>query len=260
MGGDAYQAKHMTFGAHRAAFTVVAVVAVAGLLTAVALALINKPDGDNSAGLAADSRSATPARSMPPRTSKSASSPSAPAVATGAAQGTSAKPTAAKKPASPTVEFAETNTYCSGWRSTPEGSEVLKARGCVRVTGHDAAFGVAVRNDSKDQVTASVLVQYLYGGDPKDCPLSRYPAAGIVINPGDIWYSSLANCSVPNLGTHQFQAVSTAVENPDGTTSMNNGRNVYSPTMSISSTGALTCRDMDDTWGTCAPFEYVSGS
>ncbi|MFT9870620.1 hypothetical protein ACMZ5A_29165 [Bacillus mobilis] len=173
----------MTFGAHRAAFTVVAVVAVAGLLTAVALALINKPDGDNSAGLAADSRSATPARSMPPRTSKSASSPSAPAVATGAAQGTSAKVTAAKKPASPTVEFAETNTYCSGWRSTPEGSEVLKARGCVRVTGH-----------------------------------------------------------------------------PDGTTSMNNGRNVYSPTMSISSTGALTCRDMDDTWGTCAPFEYVSGS
>ncbi|MGX1668079.1 hypothetical protein [Streptomyces sp. NPDC055400] len=231
----------MTFGAHRAAFTVVAVVAVAGLLTAVALALINKPDGDKS-------------------TSSPSADRSAPAVPTGTAQGTSAKPTATKKPASATVEFAETNTYCSGWRSTPEGSEVLKARGCVRVTGHDAAFGVAVRNDSKDQVTASVLVQYLYGGNPKDCPLSRYPAEGIVINPGDTWYSSMANCSVPNLGTQQFQAVSTAVENPDGTTSMNSGRNVYSPSMSISSTGGLACRHMDDTWGTCAPFEYVSGS
>ncbi|MGW1027922.1 hypothetical protein ACWD4J_30270 [Streptomyces sp. NPDC002577] len=259
VGGDAYQAKNMHFGAHRAGFIAVAVVAVVGLMSAVALALINK-SGDDTRGLVGapqpgetpTSASASPSQSAPSPTADSPSTTPSAALSKSPAS----KPTNTVKAESPIQPFTGSNIYCGEWRS--QNSDRLQARSCVRIDGYGATFGVAVKNVGKSQVTVSVLVQYNYGSY-RDCSQGRYSVDGVIINPDHTWFSDLGQCSAANLTDHNFQTAAWAIENPDGSVNPKVGDVRYSPTMFFDTKGQPICK-IDGNWGSCDSMAYVPGS
>lgn len=117
-----------------------------------------------------------------------------------------------------------------------------------------ATFGVMVKNVGKTQVVARALVQTSGLGGAPGCPQGRYSPTNLRIDPGGIWFSDLARCSVGGLNGKQFQTLGSAIEDPDGTGDIQQGAAVYSAHASLTN-GKLTCR-IGEVWTSCAPNAY----
>lgn len=253
VGGNAYQAKHMHFGGRSAGLTLVGLAAIGALTYLV----VHAGSGAGGGQVPADSAHSPTVASASPSPSKSPSkSPSgtastsadskpkaeAPAAAPG-------EPKAAPKPATPSNPYSGQHLYCGSWRGSPSGSNLL-ASACTQVTGHDAAFGVMLKNVGKSQITVGMTVKYVHG-TALDCPGGGYTSRGIRIDPGQTWYSDLGGCSVGSLndGT-SFQASAVALETSDAHASLNLGGTRYSPTAAFNSAGELRCKN-GSSWSSC---------
>ncbi|MFF1341309.1 hypothetical protein ACFVYT_25875 [Streptomyces sp. NPDC058290] len=181
-----------------------------------------------------------------PSPSPSASTPSTPSVAAAAAPQPPASPTPSATPtrrtATGSAAYPSQNVLCTTiWYSTAvPGIQFQPCTQAVSGTG-GAQFGVKVQNTTTGQQVVTVLVHGYVTAVPKDCQGHRGAWREIVIDPGQTWYSDLAQCSLGNeVKGYRVQSGARVASGSASDAEVENSALHYAQGFDISTTGKAT--------------------
>ncbi|MET9886364.1 hypothetical protein ABZZ20_25150 [Streptomyces sp. NPDC006430] len=228
----------------------VAVIAVPTTILAMQYGLLRTENVDSARP--AESGAVSPTPTSPSASATAPSTPPASPNTGNAGQTVSTGGTPAPAPAPSTGPTRRSATASSPYPSKdvacttrwlPTSVINIDMQPCTQAaSGTGAAqFGVMLRNAGATQLVVTVSVKPVVSGDYGTCPLHAGPWRQVVIDPGKVWYSSFADCSVSgSVKGHRVQSSARVAGESASDTEVGDARLGLGRAFDISTNGTAT--------------------